>query len=169
MITAMEEPRPAHVPAPAQKDGPSDRPAPRRAEIERACRGLPATPEQQRWAICRPAPRRVPAPAVGDDVLYRHDSWLDPIPARVIWVQPTDDVDDPHVMQPQIDGQGGIALIEGRPVFVSNPDAWLNVKLAVTIDGSLANATTREARLPGSPGWLPLDWEDRFRPMPWEV
>lgn len=161
----MDEPRPA----PAEQKAPSDRPAPRRAQIEQACRGLPATLAQRAWAICRPPQRRTPRPKVGDEVLYRADSWHEPIPARVLWVQPDDDVDDPHVMQPQTDGQGGVALVEGRPVFVTNPDAWLSLKLAVTIDGRIEHPITREARLPGSPGWLPLDWEERFRPMPWEV
>jgi hypothetical protein len=173
MISSMMPPRPAGAPAPEPGQEPSDPAspprAPLRAEVEQACRGMPATPEQRSWAICRPAPRRVPRPAVGDDVLYRHDSWLEPIPARVLWVQPDDDVDDPHVCQVQTDGQGMPVLVEGRPVFVTNPDAWLTVKLAVTIDGSAMHMITREARLPGSPGWLPLDWATRWRPMPWEI
>lgn len=166
MITAMiEPPRPADDGDPA-----SPLSAPLRAQIEQACRGLPATPQQRSWAICRPPQHRVKAPAVGDEVLYRHDSWLEPVPATVEWVQPVDDVDDPHVCQVQTDGQGGALLIEGRPVFVSNPDAWLLVKLGTTAPGyGHVTVTTREARLPGSPGWLPYDWENRWRPMPWEV
>lgn len=164
MITHMTQP-----PQPAKLIVPGDPlRQPLRAEIEQACRGLPVTPEQQRWAICRPAPRRTPLPAVGDEVLYRHDSWLEPIPAVVEWIQPGDDVGDPHVMQPQIEN-GLPVLVEGRPVFVTNPDAWLSLILRVTLDGAVVRPITREARLPGSPGWLPLDWQNRFRPMPWEV
>jgi hypothetical protein len=169
MIMTMDEPRPAHVPAPAAQDAPSDRPAPRRAQVEQECRGLPVTLAQRAWAICRPFPHRTPRPKVGDEVLYRADSWREPIPARVLWIQPDDDVDDPHVCQVQIDEHGRPTLLDGRPLFVTNPDAWLSLKLSITIDGHIEHPITREARLPGSPGWLPLDWEDRFRPMPWEV
>lgn len=172
MISDMTHPRPAGMPQPGAEPAADPLSAPTRAQIEQACRGMPATPNQQSWAISRPAPRRVPRPKVGDEVLYRHDSWLDPVPAEIIWVQPDDDVDDPNVCQVQSDGHGGVVLLEGRPVFISNPDAWLRVHLridsAVPEIGNLV-ADTREARLPGSPGWLPLDWQDRWRPMPWEV
>lgn len=164
MITAMDEPRPAGAPAPAPEDPASPLSTPLRAQIEQACRGLPATPEQCHWAMCRPARHRVKPPMVGDEVLYRHNNWEDPEVARVVWVQPTDDVDDPHVMQVQ-QREGRPVLLDGRPVFVTNPDAWLRVHLRT----SHGIADTREARLPGSPGWLPLDWQNRFRPMPWEV
>ena len=168
MISAMDEPRPAGLilpnGAPASPLG-----VPTRAQIELAARGLPATPQQVSWAISRPGPRRTPMPAVGDEVLYRHDSWQLPIPAVVEWVQPDDDVDDPHVCQVQTDDKGGVLLVEGRSVFITNPDPWLSVILRVTLDGHEVRPLTREARLPGSPGWLPLDWETRWRPMPWEV
>lgn len=165
MITAMEM-RPAEMP--------TDRPSITRAEAELACRGLPATEAQVAWARSRPAPRRTQVPQIGDEVLYRHDSWDTPVRATVTGVQPIDDIDDPHVMQPQTDGAGNVVLVEGRPVFVSNPDPWLLVHLTVDarqIPGVIGSFTveTREARLPGSPGWLPLDWADRWRPMPWEV
>jgi len=166
MITSMEEPRPA-----SQPDSPaSPLSRPLRAEQERECQGLPATPAQCFWARSRPAPHRVAAPAAGDTMLMRLDKWADPIPARVIWVQPDDDVDDPHVCQVQVDpATGRPMLLEGRPVFVTNSDPWFKVKVAIELNGGIAHTVTREARLPGSEGWLPLDWEDRFRPMPWEV
>jgi hypothetical protein len=170
MISSMNQPpRPADAPAPEPDQSASPLSAPTRAEAELACRGMATTPEQVAWARSRPAPRRTPLPEVGDEVFYRHDTWLDPIPARVLWIQPDDDVDDPHVCQVQTDGQGMPVLVEGRPVFVTNPDPWLTLKLVVTVDGHIEHPLTREARLPGSPGWLPLDWATRWRPMPWEV
>lgn len=170
MISDMLPPRPADVPPEFADAVPLDTAdAPTRAQIELACRGLPVTPAQQRWAVCRPAPHRVRVPEVGAEVLYRHDTWLDPVPATVEWIQPDDDVSDPHVCQPQTDGQGSVVLVEGRPVFVTNPDAWRSLILRVSLDGAIVRPITREARLPGSPGWLPFDWQDRWRPMPWEV
>ena len=170
MITAMTEPRPASAASPLA----SPLSAPLRAEVELACRGLPATPSQSSWAISRPGPRRVPQPQVDDEVLYRHNSWETPVRATVTWVQPADDIDDPNLWQAQTDGSGGTVLVEGKPVFVQNPDPWVRVHLAVhagQVSGMIGGFTveTREARLPGSPGWLPMDWQTRWRPMPWEV
>src|SRR5690348_13631060 len=115
MISGMITPPPAPLGDGHQENALS---APLRAEVELACRGLPATPEQVSWARSRPAPHRVPLPAVDDEVLYRHDSWATPVRAIVIGIQPLDDVDDPHLWQVQTDGQGGALLLEGRPVFI---------------------------------------------------
>src|SRR5690348_6150212 len=174
MISVMDDPRPAGVPAPDPDPSSSPPSAPLRAEVELAARGLPATPAQVAWARSRPGPRRVPLPQVGDEVLYRHDSWATPVRATVTYVHPLDDYDDPHLWQAQTDGQGGHVLIEGKPVFIANPDPWPLLHLSVhaaQVSGMIGGFTveTREARLPGSPGWLPLNWATRWRPMPWEV
>src|SRR6185312_17293823 len=104
----------------------------------------------------------VPMPKVGDTVLYRHHDWGDPEPAEVVWVQPVDDVDDPHVSSVTCDPAGAPMLLEGRPVMALKVDSWRRLHLRTRF----GMVDTREARLRGSPGWLPLDWRARYRPVP---
>src|SRR5690348_6797096 len=143
MISGMIIPPPAPLGDGRDEDALS---APLRAEVELACRGLQATPNQVSWARSRPAPHRVPLPAVGDEVLYRHDSWQTPVRASVIHVHPLDDIDDPHLYQVQTDGQGGALLLEGRAVFIANPDPWPLLHLAVHAGQEIGGFTveTRE-------------------------
>lgn len=115
------------------------------------------------WAHRRPAPDRTPLPSVGDEVMYRHDSGGPVVRAEVVWVQPLDDLSDPHLWQVQTDAFGDPVLLEGRYVRRQRFDPWPLVRLRVPGRGI---GETREARLRDSPGWLPLDWESRYRPQP---
>lgn len=145
-------------------------------EAEALTRHIPRTKEEHEWARWRPPRCRCPLPAVGDRVLYRHDEWAEPVNAVVLeirddrpdnpfeWANPYDPPFDPNVWRvvtingrPARDGQG-------RMKMERHPDAWPTLLLKV--DGSRSHVETREARLRGSPGWLPLDWRDRQRPVP---
>lgn len=123
----------------------------------------PYTPEEINWAHRRPGPDRTPLPCIGDEVMYRHDSFGPVERAEVVWVQSLDDLSDPHLWQVQVDGQGNPVLLDGRHVLLQRFDPWPLVHLRIPGRGV---GETREARLRGSPGWLPLDWESRSRPSP---
>lgn len=129
---------------------------------EQDTRAVPVGPDEVAWALNRPAPHRVPVPAVGDQVLYRHDPWGEVSEAEVLAVQPLDDVDDPHIAFVERDALGQVIVIEGRPVIALRKDPWPRL----TVRTKYGVGVTREARLRGSPGWLPLDWEARHRPLP---
>lgn len=124
---------------------------------------IPYAPWEVAWARERLAPHRTPAPAVGDEVCYRHDFWGPVVRAEVRWVQPLDDLNDPNLWTIETDGFGNPLQVDGRPVFAQRLDPW--PELHVQVPG-LGLGVTREARLRGAPGWLPLDWESRFRPLP---
>lgn len=130
---------------------------------EQDTRLIPYAAWEYDWAHQRPAPHRTPLPAPGDEVCYRHDHWGDVVRIEVVSVQPLDDVTDQHLWRVETDGAGGVLLVDGRPVFAQRLDPWPTLRLRVPRIGLV---DTREARLRGSPGWLPLDWETRFRPTP---
>lgn len=139
---------------------------------EEHTRLIPIGRDEAEWAHNRPGPHRVPVPKVDDWVLYRHDEWGEVFPAQVLAVQPLDDLDDPHLAFVERDALGQLILIDGRPVIALKKDPWPKVRLRTTFRerGSsrliTAVVETREARLRGSPGWLPKDWETRHRPLP---
>lgn len=118
---------------------------------------------------CRPFAERTPLPAVGDEVLCRLHEWEDPHPATVDSVQPLDDVDDPHLFRPDMDPFGDLILLEGRPVLMALDDPWVTLWLTVDLGSRTLATHTREARLRGSAGWLPLDWKARRRPLPGQL
>ncbi len=125
-------------------------------------RPIPYTRAEFDWAHDRPARCRVPVPTEGDTVFYRHDPWAAPTEARVEWVQPADDLDDPHLWDVQVDEHHRPLLHQGRPVMKPKLDPWPLLRLKTRF----GLVDTREARLRGAPGWLPLDWESRWRPVP---
>lgn len=126
----------------------------------------------------RPHAERPALPAVGDRVWYRHVHWeRDPlgglVPAElvtVLAVQKLDDRSDPNLWQPVRESSGAPVLDgDGRQVWAPVPDPWPWVDLLrpdrVKPDGGFAGygqvVRTREARVRGSAGWLPLDYRDR--------
>ncbi len=125
-------------------------------------RHVPYDLAEVEWARHRPRRHRTPIPAVGDTVLYRHSEWADPVDADVIYVQPADDLTDPNLWQVQRDSTGAVAVVDGRPVVSGHVDPWVSL----TLRTRYGTVITREARLRGSPGWLPVDWERRERPVP---
>jgi hypothetical protein len=125
-------------------------------------RSLPWTDEEVRWAQRRPTRDRTPVPDVGDEVMYRHNAWEPPSRAEVLAVQSLDDIGDPNLWRPQSDEHGELVRLEGRYVMTGAMDPWPEL----TLRTKYGIGVTREARLRGSPGWLPLDWERRYRPVP---
>lgn len=132
--------------------------------VERSTAAIPWGATECAWAQCRPGPHRTPTPEPGDVVYYRHNKYEVPVLADVLWVQPLDDIDDPNVWRVQLDAQGDPVLIDGRPIFQKGFDPWPLLRLRVP--GLNCLIETREARLRGSPGWLPLDWTTKYRPLP---
>lgn len=140
----------------------------RRFEVEALSRVIPYVETELAWIRDRPPMDRVPVPEPGAEVGARLDMWGEVYSATVESVQPPDDVDDPHLYQVALDAVGEVLLIEGRPALVSVPDPWPTLWLVIEVPGELApvHSHMREARLRGSPGWLPLDWKTRRRPLP---
>lgn len=125
-------------------------------------RAVPIGSDEIAWAHERPAEHRVPVPAVGDQVLYRHNAWEPPTEAEVLDVQPLDDLDDPHLWRVPLGPDGQPVQLDGRAIIAQRADPWPRLTLR-TVYGV---GVTREARVRGSAGWLPLDWESRYRPAP---
>jgi hypothetical protein len=109
------------------------------------------TDAELRWARERPPAERTPIPAAGDEVLYRHDQNGPVERAEVEAVQPLDDLYDPNLWTLHADAGGSPLLLEGRPVMREVNDPWP----LLTLRTLWGRVQTREARLPGSPGWLP--------------
>jgi hypothetical protein len=129
---------------------------------EVATRIVPLSRRELEWAQRRPGPCRVATPGVGDTVLYRHEDWGAVVEATVLSVQSLEDINDPNVCRWQQDERGDFVLLDGRPVAVAGFDPWPLLLLQTRF----GRISTREARLRGSPGWLPLDWQIRWRPGP---
>jgi hypothetical protein len=135
----------------------------------------------------RPPAERPPLPAVGEQVWYRRYDWNtdertgehhEPELVTVVEVQPPDDtaltcnlpevgpvrdlnlwhlVRDNWTGRPLYDPSGQL-----RYVHVADPWPWIRMRRP---DGMIAE--TREARLRGSAGWLPLDY--LTRPERWRL
>jgi hypothetical protein len=144
---------------------------------EAATRGVPYSPEEFAWARLRPPAFRLPPPHPRQRVLYRHSYWgpvidavveaapdLDQLP-RVDELLALGDLDE-NVWSVLRHPMTGEVLYDGLglPRIVQLPDPWPVVTLKVA--GRWRRVDTREARLRGAPGWLPLDWRDRWRPGP---
>lgn len=129
-------------------------------------RPIPYSAEELHTARCRPAEFRTPIPREGDTVLCRLNEWGPAYAAEVERVQPLDDVDDPHLAEVTLDERQEVVVLEGRPVMAMVDDPWPTLWLVVDTPRGKIRTHTREARLRGSAGWLPLDWESRRRPLP---
>ncbi len=129
---------------------------------EEMSRPIPWQAWEFAWARQRPAQHRPPLPAVGDTVLYRHDAWGDVTEATVAKVQDLDDITDPNLWGVQLDPAGQPVTFQGRQLIAQAPDPWPDLYLHT----QFGYFKTREARLRGSPGWLPHDWQLRYRPIP---
>lgn len=115
------------------------------------------------WARNRQPRHRTPIPRSGDQVYYRHEQWADPTLAQVVRiVDPLPE--DLNVFEsalntthptrhPLLDGIG-------HTLMVLRPDPDYEVELHT----AYGRVVTREARVRGSAGWLPLDWTTRWRP-----
>jgi hypothetical protein len=141
-----------------------------RATVELMSRPIPYSRTEIAWARRRPAELRTPIPAEGDTVLCRLVEWEEPYEATVERVQPSDDVNDPHLFEVALDHTAEPVLIEGLPVMNGLDDPWPTLWLVVaTPGGRIVHTHTREARLRGSAGWLPPDWKTRRRWLPTQL
>lgn len=143
---------------------------------------IPYTPAEVNWARWRPPQHRTPIPAVGDRVLYRATEWAPPTWATVVevgdqtpppnpteWASPFAPPFDPNVWRVKTDIRAATPVRDafGAMTLERHPDAWPT--LVLQVDGVRSHVATREARLRGSAGWLPPDWQDRARPVPGRV
>lgn len=124
--------------------------------------GIVYTPEEYEWARRRPASQRTPIPQVGDEVFYRHAENGPVVRAEVLKVQNAEDFSDPNLWYFQTDQYNRPVEVDGQRVLARAHDPWPEV----TVKTPFGIGVTREARLRGSPGWLPLDWETRAVPQP---
>lgn len=131
---------------------------------EQDSRLIPYEPEEIAWARRRPPQHRVPLPNLGDPVLYRHTEWEPPVPATVEGIENLNDRTRPNLWQVLRDPVSGRILAgpDHVPLAERLPDPWP----VLHILSRYGMAVTQEARLRGSAGWLPLDWEQRYRPLP---
>lgn len=114
---------------------------------------LPVDPGEIHAALNRPPHLQTPIPKVGDTVGYRHHEWGDVTVAEVLAVQDMDDSTDPYLWHVVTTG-AGTPLVDGagRRVLHRAPDPWPTLTLAT----DWGRRATREARVRGSAGWLPL-------------
>jgi hypothetical protein len=119
------------------------------------------------WARNRPYVERPPIPQVGDRLYYRHDEWSrDVEEITVLEVQSLEYRDDPNLWH-QVKDQWGVPIIDGRTPRMSrvaDPWPWIVFRRDPLSDRA---TRSRESRLRGSAGWLPLDW--RTRPERWRL
>lgn len=133
---------------------------------EHETRHVPYDAAEVAWARNRPARHRTPRPQLGDALLYRHREWADPEPCRLLeWVD-LDNPNDPLMYRTVVDERSPFRAPvtdgAGRRLVEPVDDPWP----LVLLDTPHGLVTTREARLRGSAGWLPLDWRARYRPTP---
>lgn len=128
------------------------------SEVEKLVRNMLANPsgmpvEQQDAlnARCRPPERRTPIPSVGQRVWYRHDAH-GPLTEAEIYHIDTSNQQDYGVWRFVIDPMtNGPVEVGGRRVMELVDDPWPDVWL----NTAWGRVATREARIEGSPGWLP--------------
>ena len=113
------------------------------------------------WAMRRTGRHRVPLPAVGDRIFYRHRHFGEVTDAQVVAVQPFPDEDNDYQFRVAC-GPDGQPLLDGlgHRLTAKVQDPWITLRLAT----AWGHLDTREARLTGSAGWLPVDWETRIYP-----
>jgi hypothetical protein len=140
-----------------------------RPTVELMSRPIPYSAAEVAWARARPAELRTPIPRVDDAILCRLIEWEEPLEAIVDRVQPADDINDPHLFEVALDGAGEPVLLEGRPVMSPLVDPWPTLWLVVHSGIRVVHTHTREARLRGSAGWLPLNWKTRRRWLPTQL
>jgi hypothetical protein len=120
-------------------------------------------PAELHWQLKRPRRHWTPVPTAGSNVFYRHQAWQPPTVARVEGLQAYDDATDPYVWHVLKDANNRpLRDFAGRLIGGPCDDPWLTL----TLFTDWGRLLTREARVNGSPGWLPLDWQRRYRPAP---
>lgn len=118
---------------------------------------MPVTQHEYIAAICRPPALRTPFPAPGDWVWYRHDPFGALTEAEVESVDISNPRDQ-YVWRYAVDpASRELIKVEGKSVMEMVDDPWPDVYLKTR----WGRIVTREARLNGSPGWLPREAKAR--------
>lgn len=124
--------------------------------------GMTSTREQISWARCRPVGQRTEPPRIGEVVGLRLAVYGPVVRARVLSAGMAPPADtrpgaeiDWNVWRYRL-GRNGAPIerdaLGNREIELVD-DPWPSV-LVETIEGPKLRTETREARLPGSPGWL---------------
>ena len=112
---------------------------------------MPVAQHERVAALCRPVGMRTKPPEAGAVVWYRHEPFGTLSEALVTQVD-TSNPRDTYVWRYAVDPVGGAPIkVDGQYVMEPVDDPWPDVYLK-TRWGLLV---TREARIEGSPGWLP--------------
>lgn len=111
---------------------------------------MPVTLEMVTWARCRPAAVRTPIPEAGDRVWYRHEHHGPVTTAEVERVDMSN-TDDYGVWKFVLDG-GQPVMVGGQRLMELVDDPWPDVWLRT----DWGRVVTRESRIDGSAGWLPM-------------
>lgn len=144
-----------------------------RREID--TRDVPYERIELSWAKNRPFTERPAVPSPGDRVFYRRNDWdQDPLLVTVLEVQDPNDKSDPNLWQALRNYHGQLLRDPlGRPLYKLLPDPWPWIRVQWWEEAGKEDVerqgVTREARLRGSPGWLPLNWRDRPVRLPEEL
>jgi len=143
-----------------------------------ATRIVPWSEREFGWARNRPPLHRVPLPRPADRVWFRFDRFGPAVQAVVVdvpeldrgfrWsdLEPGESTPDAWVWQLRRNNFTGQPVLDGlglpRVELLPDPQPVITCR----VEGRPGLHSTREARLRGSPGWLPLDWRERWRPGP---
>lgn len=100
---------------------------------------------------CRPPWLRTDLPYAGQQVQYRHEEYGPLINAKILSVD-MENRKDPCVWRYVLDDEGRPVVLGNVRVMEMVDDPWPSVRLQAE-SGLIVD--TREARFPGSPGWLP--------------
>lgn len=116
---------------------------------------IPIGQHERIAALCRPLECRTPFPEPGEVVWYRHEPFGQLSEATVEQVD-TSNPRDTYVWAHTIDPETGYPVrVEGKYVMEMVLDPWPDVYLRTR----WGRIVTREARIEGSPGWLPRGGE----------
>ena len=113
--------------------------------------GMPMTAQDVQNVRCRSPWLRTDLPRRGQRVKYRHEEYGPLVDAEILSVD-MENRHDPCVWAYVLDASRNPVTINGVRQMVTVADPWPSVRLS-TVHGFIVD--TREARFPGSPGWLP--------------
>lgn len=112
---------------------------------------MPVPLEEVLRARRRPPQLRTPIPQPGELVWYRHVPHGELSEAEVEAVD-VSNMEDWNVYRVVKDGRGHPVVLDGRRVTEQVEDPWPDLILRT----DYGRLVTREARIDGSPGWLPM-------------
>lgn len=139
--------------------------------------GVLYAPSEFLQARRRPGPDRPRIPQVDDELFYRHNGGSPHVyRIQVTWVQSLEDMEDSNLWYFQSNPDGSPLMLDGGSMVLARAhDPWplLRAVLMEPTNDHGRNVDlaagwpieTREARMRGSAGWLPLDWQSRPQPQ----